>query len=80
MAVTAASCNPYALNFGDFLGALPSSSFSAPTFLPLEPQPCLFLDNMPQEDSKRANALLKRKNLTFFIMGRFLPKGLLFLA
>jgi hypothetical protein len=38
------------------------------------------LDNMPQEDSKRANALLKRKNLTFFIMGRFLPKGLLFLA
>lgn len=51
----AALYNCYALNFADFLGALPSMIFSAPTFLPpLLPQPYLGLNKL-QEESMRVN-------------------------
>lgn len=59
----AALCNCYALNFFSFLGALPSRTFSAPTFLPpLSPQPYLFLLNKLQEE--RINA--KKENRKMF--------------
>jgi hypothetical protein len=58
----AALCNCYALNFFDFLGALPSKSFSAPTFLPpLSPQPYFGLLKRLQEE--RANASEKVINM-----------------
>ncbi len=59
----AALCNCYALNFFCFLGALPSRSFSAPTFLPpLSPQPYFGLNKLQEEriSAKKPAKIVKR--------------------